>query len=75
MSADVEVFLDEPQMDGTPRQMILYEFYRQHSDYKDAEIDFKVAKRAVHFAEYILDNLPRFQEFLAAAEKQESGGS
>ena len=61
----IEVFLDDRQYNGTPRQSALFKVYLAH--FGEENLDFDVVKRAVHFAEYILDHPDEWKMHLEAA--------
>jgi hypothetical protein len=66
--ADLNVFLDEPQLDGPPRRMLLVHFYRQFRAGAQAGM---AEREAIAFAEYLLDHQEQFNEALQAAHSLE----
>jgi hypothetical protein len=65
--ADVNVFLDEPQLDDdNPRRMALFHFYQRYREEK-GESDARF--EPIGFAEYLLEHLTQFEELLATFEK------
>jgi hypothetical protein len=70
--AEIKMFLDVPKIDGTTRQQMLFQFYLDYLNFYQhpSEIDPKVAKGAVGFAEYTLEHLPEL--FMAMRRRRQA---